>query len=162
MYLDNYQLPIKKETLSLIILFLFSVLLRIPVILLYGDTSLENEWGVIFNNLIQHGKFEFHYHSQNLSESYPSIFMPPFYVYYLYFFSIFNLNEQNYLILILFSQIFLSSISVILFYKINKIFFSKKISFYSSFLFSLFPLHLYACSQISSITVQIFFTILRY
>ena len=54
MYLDNYQLPIKKETLSLIILFLFSVLLRIPVILLYGDTSLENEWGVIFNNLIQH------------------------------------------------------------------------------------------------------------
>ena len=160
MYLNSYQLPIKKETLILSILFIFSFLLRIPIILFYGDTSLENEWGVIFNNLVEHGKFEFHYHSENLSESYPSIFMPPFYVYYLYFFSIFNLNEQNFLTLILSSQILLSSISVILFYEISKTFFSQKLSFYSSILFSIFPLHLYACSQISSISLQIFFSLL--
>ena len=61
---------------------------------------------------------------------------------------------------ILLSQVLLSSISVAVFYKLNKIFFSQKISFYSSLLFSLFPLHIYACSQISSITLQVFLTIL--
>ena len=55
MYLNNYQLPIKKETLTLIFLFLFSVLIRIPIILIYGDTSLENEWEVIVKNLKIHG-----------------------------------------------------------------------------------------------------------
>ena len=86
--------------------------------------------------------------------------MPPLYAYYLYFFTFFNLDEQNYILLILSSQILIASMAVAVFYKINKLFFSKKLSLYSSLLFSLFPLHAYACSQISSITLQIFLTIL--
>ena len=86
--------------------------------------------------------------------------MPPLYAYYLYFFSFFNLEEQQYIQLILSSQIFLSLLSVAIFYKINKIFFSQKVSFYSSLFYSLFPLHLYACSQISSISLQTFLTVL--
>tara|TARA_B100000686_G_scaffold76654_1_gene82544 strand:- start:2000 stop:2926 length:927 start_codon:yes stop_codon:yes gene_type:complete len=54
----------------------------------------------------------------------------------------------------------LATASTILFYKINKFFFTSKISFYSSILFSLFPLHVYACTQISSITLQVFLSIL--
>ena len=46
------------------------------------------------------------------------------------------------------------------FYKINTLFFSKKLSFYSSLLYSVFPLHLYACGQISSISLQAFLLIL--
>ena len=38
--------------------------------------------------------------------------------------------------------------------------FSQKISFYSSLLFSLFPLHIYSCGQISSISLQVFLTTL--
>ena len=161
MYLNNYQLPIKKETLSLILLFVFSALIRIPIILIYGDTSLENEWRVIVENLKIHGTLAFSYYDANLKELLlPNVLMPPLYAYYLYFFSFLNLEEQNYIQLILFSQILLSSISIVIFYKINKIFFTKNISFYSSILFSLIPLHLYACGQISSISLQIFFTIL--
>ena len=74
----------------------------------------------------------------------------------LYIFSFIGLEDQNYILLILSSQVLLASISVAVFYKINKIFFSKKMSFYSSLLFSVIPLHVYACSQISSITLQIF------
>ena len=155
MYLYNYKFFKKKETFVLISLILISVLIRIPVILILGDTSLEGEWGVLVNNLITHGTL-------SLFDEFllPSVYMPPLYSYYLYFFSIFNFEDQNYVQLILSSQILLSSISVAVFYKINKIFFSPKISFYSSLLFSLFPLHVYACGQISSISLQVFCIIL--
>jgi len=85
--------------------------------------------------------------------------MPPLYAYYLYFFSFFNFENYNYITLVLLSQILLSSISVILFYKISKLFFSENISFFSSIIFSAFPIHLYACSQISSISLQTFLSI---
>ena len=86
--------------------------------------------------------------------------MPPLYAYYIYIFSFFGLESQNYVLLVLFSQVLLASISVAVFYKINTLFFSKKLSFYSSLLYSLFPLHLYACGQISSISLQTFLLIL--
>jgi len=152
MFLKNYHHLKNKEIYILIFLFLSSVLIRIPAILILGDTGLDNEWKDIVNGLNESG--------QLLYKGLPNILMPPLYAYYLYFFSIFNLEEQNYIQLILLSQVLLSSISVAVFYKLNKIFFSQKISFYSSLLFSLFPLHIYACSQISSITLQVFLTIL--
>jgi len=161
MYLSNYQLSKKKETTVLIFLFLISAIARIPIILLYGDTTLDNEWGILVNNLITHNTLAFDYHDKNLREFLlPSVFMPPLYSYYLYIFSFLNLEIKNYIQVILFSQILLSSLSIVIFYKINKIFFSSRLSFFGSILFSLVPLHLYACSQISSITLQTFFTIL--
>ena len=152
MFLKNYNHLKNKEIYILIFLFLSSFLVRIPAIFVLGDTSLDNEWNILVNNLIEHGQFLY-------SGQLPNIFMPPLYAFYLYFFSIFGLEEQNYVYLILLSQVLLSSISVSVFYKLNKIFFSQKISFYGSLLFSLFPLYIYACSQISSITLQVFFTI---
>ena len=150
MFLKNYHHLKKKEIYILIFLFLSSVLIRIPTIFILGDASLENEWKDIVNSLSEHRQF--------LYKGLPNIFIPPLYAFYLYFFSIFNLEEQNYIQLILLSQVLLSSISVVVFYKLNKIFFSQKISFYSSLLFSLFPLHVFACSQISSISLQICLT----
>ena len=86
--------------------------------------------------------------------------MPPLYAYYVYVFLAFGLESQNYILTILFSQALLASISVAIFYKISKLFFSKTISLSISLLYSLFPLHVYACSQISSISLQTFLTIL--
>ena len=159
MYLNNYQYIKKNETFSLLFLILISIFVRIPIIILYGDTSLENEWKVIVDNLVVHGTLSF----RNL-DGYllPNLFMPPLYAIYLYCFSFLNFDEINYIRLILTSQILLSSISVLVFYEINKNFFSKKLSFYSSLFFSLFPLHVYACSQISSISLQTFLTILSF
>ena len=161
MYLNNYQYLKNKETSKLVLLILLSFFIRIPVILIFGDLSLENEWKVLVNNLIINKTLAFDYLDPALDKFLlPNVWMPPLYAYYLYFFSFFNLEEQYYIQLILTSQILLSSISVAIFYKINKLFFSQKINFYSSLLFSLFPLNLYACAQISSITLQVFLTLL--
>ena len=160
MFLDNYHQYKNKEIYVFALLILFSIFIRVPVIFLLGDKGLTNEWVVLVNNLVDHGTLAFTYHDQNLAKFLlPNLYMPPLYAYYLYFFSFFNLEQQSYILIILLSHAVLSSISVGIFYKINKIFFSKKISFYSSLLYSLFPLHLYACSQISSISLQIFLTV---
>ncbi len=161
MYLNNYQYLKNKETVKLILLILFSLLIRIPVILIFGDSNLENEWGVLVNNLIINQTLAFDYLDPELDKFLlPNVWMPPLYAYYLYFFSFFNLEQQQYIQLILSSQIFLSLLSVVVFYKINKLFFSQQISFFGSLLFSLFPLYLYACGQISSVTLQVFLTLL--
>ena len=157
MHLNNYQFLKKRENLVLFLLVLSSVLIRIPIILIYGDTNLENEWAALVNNLILHGTLSYKSFEDFLL---PNLFMPPLYAYYLYVFSFLNLAEQNYINLVLLSQALLASISIVVFYKINKIFFSEKVSFYSSLLFSFFPLHVYACSQISSVSLQSFFLIL--
>ena len=150
----------KKERTAILFLFLISFFSRIPGIFLVGDTHLDNEWGMLVNNLIAHNTLSYNYYDESLNKFLlPTAYMPPLYVYYLYIFSFLNLSNDSYVLTILFSQALLSSISVILFYKLNKIFFSKKISFYSSLIFSIIPLHLYACSQISSISLQSFFGI---
>ena len=158
MLLNNY-LKLKQETLLLILLFIFSFFVRIPIIIFLGDTSVENEWEFLLYNLVNHNTLSFEEFDGFLL---PNLLMPPLYAYYLYILSFFNLENQNFILLILFSQVLLASISVLIFYKINKIFFSQKISFYSSMLFSLFPLYMYACGQISSISLTIFLALLFY
>ena len=157
MYFNNFQYLKNKKIFILSFLILSSALIRIPIIIFYGDASLENEWKILVSNLILYNELSF----RNLDGFLlPNLYMPPLYAYYLYFFSVFNLDEQSYIQLILYSQILLASISIPIFYKINTIFFSIKTSFYSSLLFSFFPLHVYACSQISSISLQVFLGIL--
>ena len=155
MYLNGYQYLKKSEIFLVILLILFSVVVRIPVILILGDANLENEWLELANNLINHKGL-----SMSTVEGLllPNLWMPPLYAYYIYLFSFFNLENQIFVLLILFSQIMLASISVGIFYGINKYFFSKKISIFSSLLFSLFPINLYACSQISSANIIYFFS----
>jgi len=161
MFLKNYHYLKNKEIYLLILLILFSIFIRIPVIFLYGDIALENEWLILVNNLSKHGILAFDYHDQNLAKYlFPNLYMPPLYAYYVYVFLAFGLESQNYILTILFSQALLASISVAIFYKISKLFFSKTISLSISLLYSLFPLHVYACSQISSISLQTFLTIL--
>ena len=157
MFLDLYHYLKNKEKYILSCLFLVTIFLRIPGLILYGDTKLDHEWEILVNNLILHGKLVYQTFDGFLL---PNLWMPPLYPYYIYFFTFFNLSDQNLVSLILSSQILMASISVILFYKINKIFFSEKISFYGSILFSIFPLHIYANIQIASISLQMFLTML--
>lgn len=159
MHLKNYQLLKKSEVLTVLLLVLVSIVVRIPVVLILGDTSLENEWGILVKNLINHGTLALKNFDGFLL---PNLWMPPLYAYYIYFFSFFNLENKDFINLILLSQILLASISVAVFYKINKIFFSEKISIFGSLLFSFFPLYLFACAQISSISLHIFLAILFY
>ena len=52
MFLDNYHHLKKNEIYTLFLLVLFSIFARIPAIFIFGDTNLDNEWGVLVNNLI--------------------------------------------------------------------------------------------------------------
>ena len=169
MQLNNFLEFKKKETLVLILLFLFSFLVRIPVIIILGDTVIENEWNWLLYNLINHkvlslGEYAAVGQGTITFDGFllPNLWMPPLYAYYLYVFSFFNLENQSFVLLILFSQILLASVSVGIFYKINSLFFSQKISFYSSLLFSIFPIYLYACSQISSVSLTVFLAMFFY
>ncbi len=157
MFLDLYHHLKNKEKYILSCLFLISIFLRIPVLILYGDTKLDHEWEILVNNLVVHGKLVYQTFDGFLL---PNLWMPPLYPYYIYCFTFFNVSDQNLVTLILLSQILMASISVILFYEINKIFFSKKISFYGSILFSILPLHIYANTQIASISLQMFLMML--
>tara|TARA_Y100000590_G_scaffold426042_1_gene534648 strand:- start:3100 stop:4320 length:1221 start_codon:yes stop_codon:yes gene_type:complete len=157
--MNSYQYLKRKETLIPILLIVFSVVLRIPVIFIWGDTNLENEWGILVNNLILHGTLSLKSFDSFLL---PNLWMPPLYAYYIYLFSFFNIPDQSFVLLILSSQVLLSSISIAIFYNINKFFFSSNISLFNSILFSVFPLYLYACAQISSITLHIFLAMLFY
>ena len=166
---NKYGFYYNKEIYTLIFIFIVSFLIRIPTLVIYGDNSLDYEWKILVENLIEYKKLgwkncEFAYFQTKvcLPNNFllPNLWMPPLYIYYLYFFTFFQLSEQSYIILILLTQIIFSSLSVIFFYKINKFFFSSKLSLFSSMLFSFFPLYLYGSSQISSITLQVFLLIL--
>jgi len=159
MYLNNYLDIEKKEIFTIFLLIIFSALIRIPVIIIFGDTNLENEWLQLVNSLINQKGLSMHTLEGLLL---PNLWMPPLYAYYLYLLSFFNLDQQNYILLILSSQIILASIAIGIFYNINRYFFSKKISVFSSLLLSLFPVNLYACSQISSITLHVFLSMFFY
>ena len=158
MYLNNYQHLKNKETYLLIFLFLFSFFIRIPSIFIFGDTNLENEWKILVNNLTDYGKLYsiLPYFLKFEDFFIPNLFMPPLYAFYLYFFKVFNFSNEIYIQVVLFSQSILSSFSVVIFYIINKLFFSNKISIFGTLIFSLFPLHIYACTQISSVILQSF------
>ena len=154
MFLYNYlksENNNNKETLLIILLLSLSFIVRVPVILIFGDSTLDNEWGIIHYNLINHNTLS----QQSFGEFLlPNLWLPPLYAYYLYVLSFINFEDQNFVLLVLFSQTILASISVVIFYKLNKFFFSQKISLYSSLLFSFFPLYLYTTAQISSVSLS--------
>ena len=126
MLTENFRKLEKKEVSIIIFLLLLSIFIRIPVIFIYGDTSLDHEWKHLVQNLIAHKQLVYESFDDFLL---PNIWMPPLYAYYLYIFSFFGLEDQNYVILILLTQVLLAAISVVIFYKINKLFFFKKNKF---------------------------------
>ena len=158
MKLNNF-LKLNQDASSLLILIVISFLARLPVIIFYGDSSTENEWTTLLHYLVNHNILALQEFDNFIL---PNLLMPPLYAYYLYAFTFLNYEVNNFVLLILFSQSVLASISIGVFYKINSFFFNRKISFYSSLIFSLLPIYLYSCSQISSASLTIFLAILFY
>ena len=138
-------------------LILISFLARLIAVLFYGDTKIDNEWGVLLNNLYNYKTYAFYEFENKLI---PSSYMPPLYPFILLFLKIISFNKINILNLIFTFQILLSLISIYIFYKINEQFFSIKTSIINSFIFSFLPLNIYTVTQTSSITLQIFLSLL--
>ena len=105
MLLYNYlKLKNNKGSFLLILLFFFSLFARIPIIIILGDTTLENEWGAMLYNLINHNTLS----QQRFGEFLlPNLWLPPLYAYYLYLLSFLNFENQSF-VLIVFVGIFTS------------------------------------------------------
>lgn len=131
----------------------FLTIIKIFISLYFGDTSIDMEWNIIYHNLVNNGEFSYH---ELDGTRLPTIYMPPLYPYFLYSFSFLGFDQLTTVKLILFSQCILSSISVIIFYKILGNYFDEQKSYIISILYFIFPLNFYAASQISSVSLQVF------
>ena len=144
---------LKNKKKLYIFLFSISFISRVLVSFYFGDRNLENEWAILVSNL---------YNNNILSMLkfgdlfVPNLWMPPVYAYFIYIHAlIFGMNE-NLATYVIASQILLSSLTTIIFFKIISQFCSNKISLGGAIIFSIFPLIIYSASQISSVTVYLF------
>ena len=148
-------------------LMVFSFLIRLVVVYFLGDQynepkgyrlGVNNEWNVLLAHLIKYKSYSLLIFNEQLI---PSVFMPPMYPFFLYSINfISNFSGDNLMYAIIFIQIILSTYCVYIFYQINQNFFSNKLSLINSIVFSIIPLNLYYCGQISSINLQVLFSLL--
>jgi len=142
-YFFKFKLPI---------IFLLALVLRIISIYYYRDTEIANEWGIIVENLLNNNILSVH---SVQGVPVPNIFMPPLYPLFLYSIKIFFNNIDIFLWVIQYLQLFFAIIAIFFANKILLEFFSEKLSAIGTLIFAIFPLNVYAVSQISSITLQI-------
>ena len=151
---------------EILFLLLASFVVRVLVAYFYSDTVLRNEWSMILHNYQISGIFGF---NVVISDSLaipkfaeigervlPTAFMPPLYLYFIYFVK----NLSNGIIsiapLIIFLQILLSLISICIIYLIIKNLTESKFLIRTfTIVFAFFPINIYASSQISSASLQI-------
>ena len=138
-----------KYFFNLTSLMILSIIVRLIGINLYGDDTIEYEWLTLLKNLNNYGII-------SLEGSIPSVFMPPLYLFVLYALQIVTPENFQLVKVVLIFQVFLSIITIFVFYNLNKFFFTKNWSLFNSFLLSVFPLNVYTVTQISSISLQIF------
>ena len=131
-----------------------SFVIRSVVIYIYHDHQLDQEWRILLDNLIRYKTYSYY------GPPIPHVMLPPLYAFFLYFLKILTFDKINFLNTLIFIQIILSTISVYIFFKINQKIFTKKTSLINSYIFSLLPLNIYSASQTSSITLQIFLSLL--
>jgi 4-amino-4-deoxy-L-arabinose transferase-like glycosyltransferase len=138
-----------KFFFNLPVLMILSVIMRFIATYFYGDDVLEYEWLTLLRNLNNYGII-------SLEKFIPSVFMPPLYLFVLYVLQFITPENFELVKVVLIFQVFLSTITIFVFYNLNKFFFSKNWSLFNSFLLSIFPLNIYTATQISSISLQIF------
>ena len=138
---------------NLVLILVFSFLLRLLAIMIFRDLKVDNEWGILLDNLETSGILSVH---SIQGTPVPNIFMPPLYPFFLYSIKIFFRDIDTFLWVIQFTQLFLSLITIYLTHKILLQFFSKNISTIGTLIFALFPINVYSVSQISSIILQVF------
>ena len=139
--------------IKLTLILTIGIILRIFSIYLYADPEIDNEWGIMVDNIEKHGLLSV----RSIDGiPVPNIFMPPLYPIFLYLIKIFTSDLNIFLNATYFVQLILATITILMTYKICLEIFNKNLSYLGTFFFSIFPLNVYAVSQISSITLQMF------
>jgi hypothetical protein len=136
-------------------MFLFFAL-RLIAMLFIGDENLTDEWRLIIQNLSGEnpaGKEMFATRVVE-GEPVPNFFMPPAYPFFIYSLKlVFGAKFLPQIVII--SQIIVSIISIIYLYKILAKFFPRKVCFFSTFIFAILPINIFASIIISSASFQL-------
>ena len=164
--MKNYS---KKNFYITAVFLAISILVRVMSINFFGDDKIDMEWGILLHNLNNFGVlginvfdgFEVLHKKAIAGELVlPSVYMPPFYTLFLYCINLAVETNELFVSVVLYIQLFISLLSVYFFYLLLSKFYSEKITLIGSSLFSVFPINVYAVSQISSIVFQVFFVVL--
>ena len=158
------------KNFSLIHLLFLSLIVRAVSFYFFGDESLVNEWAKIIHNQEVSGVFGYYVvindyfadpkFAQNNEVVLPTVFMPPLYFYFIYVTKLISFGILNLVDLIITLQIFISLVSIFIFYELVKFFEKEQVALIAATIFSLFPLNVWVVSQISSITLQILLILL--
>ena len=151
---------------SVPILLFLTLIARLLAFYFFADNQLENEWMYLVHNLSEKGVLGINIVidknlalpmlAQKENIVLPSVFMPPLYSYIIYVIKFSVSNFTNYINVILFLQIILSTITIYIFFKIIRMSESFKFSILSAYIFSFIPINIYSSVQISSISIQVF------
>ena len=144
---------LKNKKRFYIFLFSISFISRVLVFFYFGDRNLENEWAILVSNLYNNNVLSMLKFGDLFV---PNLWMPPVYAYFIYIHALIFGMGENLAAYVIASQILVSSLTTIIFFKIISQFCSDKISLGGAIIFSIFPLIIYSASQISSVTVYLF------
>ena len=67
-----------------------STIIKLFLVFLIGEKDLADEWKILVNNLIENQSLLYH---EIEGEKLPSVYMPPLYSFFLYFFHLMNFSN---------------------------------------------------------------------
>tara|TARA_B100000886_G_scaffold339621_1_gene305664 strand:+ start:2758 stop:4002 length:1245 start_codon:yes stop_codon:yes gene_type:complete len=155
-----------SKTQLIYLILALSFLVKFIAVFFYADKELVNEWGFIFHNYKASGVIGYYVALDEFNaipkfaeigeKVLPSVFMPPLYFFFIYIINFFIPVSFGIVNSLIFIQILISIGSIYIFYKITEELEKNNFQILVTFLFAFFPLNIYACLQVSSITLQIF------
>ena len=134
-----------------------SFFIKIVFVVFFHEKNLSDEWGVLIQNFDNFKSYSYYVFE---GKGLPSSYMPPLYFSFIYINKILSFDKINFLYLIYFNQVLISSFTVYLFFNLCKNFLSDKISLLGALIFSIFPLIVFSNGLISSACLQLFFYLL--
>ena len=159
-----------KKINPLYLIIISSFLVKIFAISIVGDQKIMNEWSFLIHNFNSSGVFGYNVVVNDFFATplfatsddivLPTVYMPPLYFFFIYFLQVVSAEFFNLTKLVIFVQIILSTVSVFFLYKLLQKIDNSKLTIIFTTLFAFFPISIYASTQISSITLQIFLLVL--
>ena len=136
---------------------IFSFFLKLIFVIFFHEKNLTDEWVILFKNFQSFKSYSYYIFD---GQAIPSSYMPPLYFVFIYLNKVLSFDKINFLYLIYFNQVLISSITVYFFYRLCKNFLDEKFSLLGTFIFSVFPFIAYSNGLISSACLQLFFYLL--
>ena len=134
---------LNKQITKIIILSFF---IKSIFVIFFHEKSLSGEWAILFQNFQNFKSYSFYVFD---SQGIPSSYMPPLYFLFICLNNFLSFGKINFLYLIYFNQILISSLTVYLLYSLCKNFFHERFSLFGALIFSVFPLIIYSNCLIS-------------